>query len=437
MATQSLTEQIDISNPNIEQKRMKMGNLLIFACFFLYTASMAAKGVFAAEVKYIIDMWDLTQAKAQMANTWYFVAYGLVQVFLSIIIGKIDVRKYLIVTVPIAALFTALMGVATRIEGIWVYFGLTGAFQAAIYAGSYWVLGNYLPNALLTKANKIMNMGYAVGTVVAYALSALFIGYDLWQVPYFIIALVFLLSLVVFAVVTKNAKKFAKINLMLDEVKQMEQPKNTKPLLNIKTKKDIAVFFVVALIFTFMFTSFYYAVMNFITSTLVEVHGVNQDVSIYVSIIAPIAIITGPMLTISACEKDRDFIRQTIKFLLILLPIPLLLAFFYKVNVILYLLLAVAFVVLANGIKSITLSIMVFKMKNQINTGSYSAISNAIASLAAGVAPVVIGAIKDASGWVACYWVIFFVVAIVVLLLVLVRWLLTKENNKENKKIEI
>ena len=67
-----------LTRQNIGKERMKMGNLLIFACFFLYTSSMAAKGIFAAEVKYIIDMWGLTQAKAQMANTFYFVAYGLV-----------------------------------------------------------------------------------------------------------------------------------------------------------------------------------------------------------------------------------------------------------------------------------------------------------------------------------------------------------------------
>ena len=173
MASKRQDLQIDISTPNIEEKRIKMGNLLIFACFFLYTASMAAKGVFTAEVKYIIDMWDLTQAKAQTANTFYFVAYGAVQIVLSLLTARVNMRKYIIVTVPVAALFTALLGTATRIEGIWIYFGLTGAFQAAIYAGCYYVLATHLPNSLLTKSNKIMNTGYAVGTTIAYILSAL------------------------------------------------------------------------------------------------------------------------------------------------------------------------------------------------------------------------------------------------------------------------
>ena len=435
MATQRLNEKIDITTPNIEQRRMKMGNLLIFACFFLYTASMSAKGVFAAEVKYIIDLWDLTQARAQMANTFYFVAYGGVQVVLSLVISRIDLRRYLIFTVPVAALFTALMGVATRIEGIWIYFGLSGAFQAGIYAGCYWILGVYLPKALLIKANKLMNTGYAVGTVVAYLLSALCIGIGFWRVPYFIIGAIFAFSVIVFAVVTRRAKKYARVNYFLDESKVGVKTANSQTaIISVKSKKEKIVFFVVTLTFCFLFTSLYYSVMNFITSTLVEVHSVSQDASIYVSVIAPIAIATGPMLTINACEKDADFIRQAIKFLFMLLPIPLLLALFYKVDLIIYLLLAVAFVVLSNGIKAITLSIMVFKMKNQINSGSYSAISNAIASLAAGVAPVIIGAIKDASGWATCYWVIFALVLITVIALTVVHTLLLK---KKNKKVEI
>ena len=50
-----------------------------------------------------------------------------------------------------------------------------------------------------------------------------------------------------------------------------------------------------------------------------------------------------------------------------------------KINVlILYLLLVVIFIVVVNGIKAIVLSVITFKMKDIINFGAYSAISNAV-----------------------------------------------------------
>lgn len=426
-----LIQHNTITRQNVDEERIKMGKMLIFACFFLYMSSMVAKGIFAAEVKYIIDMWRLTQAKAQMANTCYFVAYGLVQVFLSLLMGKINVRKYLIITVPVAALFTALMGVATRIEHIWIYFGISGAFQAAIYAGCNSVLTACLPNALLTKANKVMNMGYAIGTVFAYAISAMFIGKDLWQLPYYITAIVFLVAIINFAFVTKSAQKFKRVNAILDKKLSLNKSVSTsESIFSVKTKKENVIFYSLVLFYSFFLTTLYYSVMNFITSTLVSVHGVSQDVSIYVSVIAPVMIVSGPMMTISACEKDKNFIRQAILFLFIALPVALMLAFLYDVNVILYLVLAVIFVVLANGIKTIVLSVVAYKMKTQINVGSYCAISNAVASLAAGVTPVVIGAVIDAKGWQAGYFVIIGVIAFMIVSLTAINVLLNKKSNK-------
>ena len=141
----------EINLMNVDEKRFKYGNLLIFACFFLYTASMAAKGVFAAQTKFIVDLWGLEYATASMANTYYFVTYGIVQVGLFFVMNKISMRKYILWTVPFAAISTALIGLSTGIEQIWIYFGVSGAFQAGIFAGCNLMLTRYLPIKLFHK----------------------------------------------------------------------------------------------------------------------------------------------------------------------------------------------------------------------------------------------------------------------------------------------
>ncbi len=431
----------EINLLNVDEKRYKYGNLLIFACFFLYTASMAAKGVFAAQMKFIVGLWNLEYATASMANTYYFVAYGLVQVGLFFFMNKFSMRKYLLWTVPVAAISTALIGVATRIEYIWIYFGISGAFQAGIYAGCNLMLTRYLPVKLLSKANTMMSLGYAVGSVAAYAFSALCIsmGGEAWRVPYFVFAGIFLLAIITFGIIVYAARRFARVNGILDK-KLIERIKAQKqvvvddsvPLITIKSKGKMIIFYVVDLIMSFLITALYYCVMNYITSLLVDVHGISEDVSIYISIIAPVAIAIGPILTIRACDKHKDFVRQAILFSLILLPIPLIMAFYYDLNVIFALALSVVFVVVANGIKSIAISIMAFKLRMVINAGSYSAISNAVASVAAGVAPTVIGAIIDNAGWKAAYLTTFAVAAFVVVALIIIDIIVRKDYRKEN-----
>ncbi len=426
------SEHIDFTN--IDKKRCKYGYFLIFACFFLFMSSMAAKGIFAAEQKYIADLWlDGQNSLASMANTFYFVPYGLVQIVLFFIMKRINIFKYIFFTVPVAAVATMLIGISTSIYQIWIYFGLSGLFQASIYCGCNYALTQNLPAKLCTTANKVMNCAYAFGSVLAYSMCALCIGKNLWRLPYFIIGGMFLLSVFVFAFVLSRAKRFKHINQLIDH-KNLSKNNSSKSddvqLFTLNSKSNVIVFYTVLLVITFLITSLYYSIMNYVTTLLVGVYNLPDDISIYVSIIAPVVIVFGPMMTISSCEKDYNFIRQTVLYLLILLPIPLLLAFFYNVNLVVALLLVLAFIILANGIKAIALSVLVFKMKNQLNTAAFSAISNAVASIAAGIAPTVMGAIIDFAGWS----VAFFTVFIVTILTFTITFIVYLKVNRLRKK---
>ena len=436
-----------VTKANIDKTRYKLGNLLIFACFFLYTSSMAAKGVFVAELKYIVDLWSLEYSKASMANTIYFVGYGAVQIILLFIINKIDLNKYLAITVPFAAITTALIGISTNIYHIWVYFGLSGVFQTAIYCGCNYALTQNLPTKMLTKANKIMNIGYAVGFVFAYGMCAFCIGFNAWRVPYFVIGAIFMASLICFSIIIKKAKRFSHINEIMDKheisksvVSKKAADNENDPLFVIESKKNTILFYIIDLTLVFLISSLFYGVMSYITSLLVDVHNLSQDVSIYVSILAPVTIAIGPMMVIATCDTHKDFIKQGIIFSIVLIPIIVLLSLFYNLNVFLALILSILFVIIANGVKAIVLSVMTFRMRKQINTASYSAISNAIASISAGVTPTVIGAVIDTHGWSVAYWTLFGVVVLVVASLVIIDVLIRKGyrkryNLKNNEKI--
>lgn len=426
---------------NVEKNRYKNGKLLIFACFFLFTSCMAAKGVFSAEQKYIVDLWQLEYAQASMANTFYFVAYGLVQIGLFFVMSKININKYMIFTIPFAAIFTALIGFANNIEQIWIYFGISGIFQASVYCGCNYALTRYLPLNLLSTANKIMNVGYACGSVFSYGVCALCITFNLWRVPYFIIGGMFAIALIVFAIVISKAARFKHINEMLDKKTVKKQKNKTinkamsfeqDPLFTLNTKKKLVLFYIVDLTLAFFITALFYCVMNYITSLLVDVHGLSQDISIYVSIIAPIAIVLGPMLTINTCDNKRDFIRAGILYSLAILPVPVLLALFYDSNIFVALALSIIFIVIVNGVKAIVLSVLTFRMRRQINSGSYSAISNAVASISAGVTPTIIGSIIDNAGWAAAYWVTFGITAFVIISLVIIDVFIRRSYRKSH-----
>ncbi|MBQ9735030.1 MAG: hypothetical protein IJV95_04130 [Clostridia bacterium] len=95
------------------------------------------------------------------------------------------------------------------------------------------------------------------------------------------------------------------------------------------------------------------------------------------------------------------------------------------------------FIVVTNGVKAIVLSVMAFKLRNMVNAGAYSAISNAIASLAAGVTPTIIGSIIDNSGWQAAYLTTFGIAVFVILALILINVIIKKTNSNKTGKTEV
>ncbi len=430
----------DVTESNVHEKRKKIGNLLIYSCFFAYMMSMSVKGIVAAEMGFLQEMWSLTYTQTSMSNAFYFVIYGLVQIGLFIFMKKINIRKYLIVTIPISAICAILMGVSNNIVQMWAFYGLMGAFQAGLFSGCNSTLTACLPSSLLSKGNRFMNLGYASGTVLAYALCGLCVSNGGWRIPYFVFGILFLISFIIFVIISGLAWKIKNINDIFHkketETVTAKVDDDDEPIFTIETKKKQVLFYVIVLSFTFIITALYYCIMNNVTLLLKNEHGLPDDISIYVSVLAPVTIAIGPMMTISACNKDKNFIRQAIKFMLIVLPIPLLLMFFYKTSVFIALPLTIIYVILTNGVKAIAISIITFKMRKQFNVSAYSAISNAVASIAAGVMPVVVGALIDFAGWQLSYLVTFIVALVFTAMLIIVNIAVTKSNRRKHIKIE-
>ena len=377
--------------------------LLIFSCLFLYTAMMATKSVYLAEIAYLMEIFEVDKASASMANTYYFVAYASMQVALFCFVSKIDVRKYVIFTAPISAVAIILMGVCEGMIAMRILFALAGLFQAGVYSSANYVLTHYLPTEYLTRANTVMSFGFAIGTVIAYGISAVFVRYDLWRVPFFISGGMLIAAVILFAICSMKAREVVAASPGSSQSADTEEI----PLVKIDSVRTGVVFYTVSVLVIFLSGVVYYAVMNWISTLLVEVYEMSQDISIYITTLAPLLITIGPVFTIRSCDRYRNFVRVALVYFLFAIPLPLLLAFFYDKSALLAFLLCAAFVILVNGVKTLAMTVTAFKLRRELNTARFSAIANAAGSLSAAIAPTVIGKIIDLFDWSVAYFTVF------------------------------
>ncbi len=420
----------------------------MFTCGLFYILSVAAKGVFAAEIHYIRDIWKLNEMQVELANTLYFITYGLVQIILFIFMEKINIVKYAFVTVPISAVVSIAMGVVSGIKGIWVLFALVGVFQAGMWCGCNYLVTKYVPRKLLPSANKLLASGYAIGTAISFVVSSFFIGLNMWRVPYFILGGMILVCTAVLIYQTKLIARYQNINKKLDLKQMMLENKEKisndlepltmaeKPIFSLSSKKRKVIFYTAILVVSFLLNGLYYGVMSFVTRVLSDIYALPKDISGYITTIVPIIIILGPLITINSCEKHKDFIKVAIKYLFIILPLPILLIIFYDKSMVIYIALIVIYLILANGIRVILNNVVGFKMKDYINVAAFVALINAFASISASIWPLIIAYIKDNGTWGETYWAIAVMVVVVLLATIvidlLVRRIYKKDNNGQN-----
>lgn len=431
-------------NKTADNRRLM--KLLVAACFSMYTAMMCAKSVFGAELVTFIDKMNTDKFNASLANTYYFLTYAIVQVILAFFMNKLNVRLYLIITVPLAAVCEILVAFASNVSEVWIIFAFSGIFQAGIYAGCMYVLGLYLPPDMISSGNTLMQSGFAIGNTAACAVSALFVALDLWTAPYVIFGVLFILSTVFFGIVTAAvAKKYPNAVKKRDisATKEKSASDNNSDsaynsgLFTLKGSKQKFAFYLWSVIYSLIVTTLYYSINNWVGNFLKEVYGFSDSVSIVISVIVPVMMFFGPVAAINVSKKHKNFIKVGLVASIIPLAIASVLIWLYDFNVVISIILLVVFIVSTKFLTGLQ-SVATFDMRNEVNVGAYTAIINATASLAGGFAPTIIGKFIDSAnasgatgneGWFVQY-LIAAVIALGLSLLLLLTHLITK--NKTN-----
>ena len=387
------TIELNVQPSTSNDKRHKYSIMLVWACFLVYVLMMGSKNAYTAEIVAIQGVFEVNKATASLAMTYYFVAYAAGQVLLSTVMSRINLRVYLIAVAGISSLVTVFIAFMPSMTAIYVLCTINGALQAGIYSGCMAVLSKNLNKNYLPFANKLMSVGTAIASMISYGVPALFVALGSWNMPFIVLGILFAGSVAFFFYASKKIKAYpAQIIISNDE----KDVKAEHPVYNLNSTGKKVGFFALMMTISLLGNAVYYAVLNWIPSMMNEVHSMPQEYSILITLLVPISRMFCPIFTISVCEKRKNiFMVATVLSVLSLITfVPFI--FLYKSNIVVVIILLVAYNLVNPGISTVYTSIVAFNMRSQINTGSYTALVNAVAAIMAGVAPPIAGAIIDA-----------------------------------------
>lgn len=377
---------------------------------------LASKNIFTAEIVALMNVFETTKAQTSLAMTYYFITCAITQAILSVTIRKINLRIYLTVTGIASAVLTLLMGVAPSITIMYALCAVNGVMQAGVYSGCMAVLARYLFKDMLVYANRIMTIGSSLYAVLSYGVPSLFVGFGLWNFPFFLLGAMFLLSVLFYLWAVNKIKKFPEV---VDEKKQENTQKeqvvedlDEESLVVLKTKKSKGFYVAIMLAFDFISQVIYFTVLNWFPNMLYDVFDFSESYSILITLLVAVIPLVGSIYAINMCEKHRNsyYVASLFALISIVFIAPMVLAF--DINVVFSIVMGVLFMTASTGAKNIFCGVIAFKMRNQIDSGSYLAAYNSVASLVAGVIPPLIGQLIDSFSGVKGYGVSYLLVLI-------------------------
>ena len=411
----------------------KSYNFLIFACFLVWFIMMGSKNIYTAEYIEIGNVFGVDKPQASLAMTFYFITYSAVQILLFFVMGKLNVKWYMLISVLLSGLVTILVALATNLWQLWWILAINGILQAGIWGMCTSVLDKYLPNKMKATANMVMNIGTALAGIISYGSASLFVSFKRFDSPFTFFGIILSISAILFFIAVSNCAKLKEENSSTQDLPQTATIKPSQNLpFTLKTSNKKILFVVLTFILSLFIHFVFYGTLNWIPSMLTENFNMDESIAILISVIAPIATVVGPVFSIRHCEKFPNFVIVGFVYLSLACLFAFLMIFVFNVNVVLSLIIVCIYLIIMQGTITIVFSVISYKLSEYVNAGAHSGLMNAAGGISAGIAPPIVGAIIECNnGWQLSYITIFTVTLIVTISIVLLLSLLRKSTNKK------
>ncbi len=383
--------------PEHKQNKKYYIHLLISA-YLLYVVSIAIKLCYSAQMVEIGPHFGVEKSMLSIGLTIYYFVYAVAQLLLTFFVKKLNLKKFIGITVLLSGVTFSLMMFVSEIWQAWLILGLNGIFQVAIWGGCMSIFGKYFPDYLMQTVSNVMSTGMAMGTFLSYGVSALFVSILSWQWTFLFFGILTVASVIYFYISEKKIEKNVgeiKINTKISYVTSGNKPQN----------KKVFVFILMTFIgvFSFVVTIVYYALTNWVPNFLKEVHNVPSSYSILITLLLPVGIFFGPFVSNYFCKKYHNYFAVLIPFLILATVVMSLMIFLYDYNLILGIIMPVLILFLIRAVMNVLLAYLPLKMRGLIETGKSSLILNALACISAAIIPFISALVMESFGWQAFF----------------------------------
>ena len=328
-----------------------------------------------------------------MATSFSFVGYALSQLLFVKIIGKINIRRYLLIISPISAALFAAVPFCTAIWQTWMILGVEGALLAGVFPACLLVISEYLPDSLILPANKAMGAAFALSHALNYFFSSLFIRIADWTVGFYVFPALYLLSAIFFCVMLTKCER------------QAREKKETNETKKEHGKRVFVYLFIAGMIGLFV-NMIFYAVSNWVPNLLNEVFCLSPALSVLISLLIPVTGAVGCTVCLLLSEKF-GFWKTTLALSAVSALLCAVLTGTYGSVLVITIILVILLLFIVRGVAHTVGFQVPVEARNITSPASAATVINIFGCVGAAAGPPLFGAVIDGTGG----YTVFFTVA--------------------------
>ncbi len=378
---------------------------LIFLGWLVYTISYLGKVNYSANITQIMDFYGVTKAQAGTVPTFFFFAYGIGQVFNGLFCKRYNMKWMVFVSLLISASINLTIAVTSSFSIIkWLWL-INGFVLSILWPTIIRLLSEALPKKALGISSIAMGTTVALGTLIIYGLSSIFVALDKFKFSFYTAGIAVIIVAVIWVLLYNKAVTKAKSEREKETVKESETENITQKGPE-KAGRELLLASICVLCFCAIGVNLIKdGLTTWVPSILRDEFSMSDSLSILLTLLLPVLAVFSNICALGIHKIIPDYVNQCVAvFAVISVFIGVIIGSltFGSIAFMLAGLVIVNF--LASSLNSLITSVFPLFMRGNINSGLLAGVLNGFCYLGSTISSYGLGAIADNFGWISVFW---------------------------------
>ena len=373
--------------------------MLIFGCWLVYTAAYVGRLDYSASMAQIIEEFGITNDRGGLVYSCFAITYGIGQLINGLLCKHYNPKFVITGALSVSALVNALMPLSGDYRIMAVLWLLNGVVQSMLYSLIIRTLSKNIKSGSISRAIYTMSTTVAIGTALAYGISALFVALDMWKLTFFTAAALLLAAAFIWVYIMTQIEK-AKKN---GELEEDDLPFDTVSKKQTARGK-VGAFFVATLVFiavTAVANGFIKdGVNNWLPKLLRDEFSVAASLSIILTLLLPIFSILGSLVARRLYLKLRNHLLIIGIFFsaAFALSFGVYLIYPYK-SVLFTMVLFIGLACMMSAINNVITSMFPLDNRDKMDSGLLAGLLDTLCYVGSSAAGILLGKMSEGLGW--------------------------------------